>query len=97
MPVFTEEELNQQLEELVRQDPKVSATEEKLNEIKETISNKKVLQVERNRLTAQQSRDRKKLEDQFLRQNYVELQNRLLHLERAVKEHRICQKCLPEI
>lgn len=82
---YNEDDLQRELEELTSRDPKIRATEDKLNEIKETISNKKVLQVERNRLTAQQSRDKKKLEDFYLRRNYVEMHQRLLQLESLVK------------
>ena len=55
--------------EKISQVDHIKKTEQHLEEMKVTITDKKKLQKERNVLTAQLSRDRKKLEVELLRQN----------------------------
>lgn len=52
---------------IVNQDPKVIKLEKELEALKKKNLNKKDLQVQRNRITAQLSRDRKKLETDYLK------------------------------
>lgn len=51
----------------------IQETERLLEEMKTTITDKKVLQKERNVRTAQLSRDRKKVENEMLRQRCIDL------------------------
>jgi len=51
----------------------IQETERQLEEMKTTIQDKKLLQKERNVLTAQLSRNRKKIENQMLRDNCLAL------------------------
>ena len=52
---------------IVNSDSKVMALERELDALKKKNLNKKDLQIQRNRITAQLSRDRKKLEMDFLK------------------------------
>ena len=55
----------------------IQVTEDKLNKMKQEIKDKKRLQKERNVLTAQLSRDRKKIEVELLRENCINLTRQL--------------------
>ena len=63
---WTEKELQEELELIIGQSQKVRDLEEELENLKYKNLGKKDLQVQRNRLTAQLSRDRKKIEYEYL-------------------------------
>lgn len=70
----------------------IKETEQQLEAMKSNISDKKRLQKERNVLTAQLSRDRKKIEIELLREEAVQLTaklNRLRNILSSIK----CQSC----
>ncbi|CDW88135.1 UNKNOWN [Stylonychia lemnae] len=72
---YTEEELDQELEEYTQGEEIIIRQQSQLLELKQTIIDKKELQIQRNRITAQLSRDKKELEFKYLRNRVVYLQN----------------------
>lgn len=96
---IAQEEL--ELEKLVRDyqgsNRKIIALEDELNDLKNQKISKRELQSQRNRLTAQISRDRQKLEMNFLKAKVVNYLRLLKRLERKVKpteeSKQMCKPC----
>lgn len=64
---YSEADLDKEIEDIVSQDSKVNELEAALDHLKKLNLNKKDLQIRRNRLTAQLSRDRKKIETDYIK------------------------------
>lgn len=75
--------------------PHIQETEQKLEQMKVVIKDKKKLQKERNVMTAQLSRDRKKLEVEFLRECCIELTQKVNKLKNKLQDFKDskCQSC----
>ena len=74
---WTEKELQEELEFIIGQSQKVRDLEEELENLKLKSLSKKDLQIQRNRLTAQLSRDRKKIEYDYLISQCLQMKNLL--------------------
>ena len=73
------------MERWVENDGRVQEQEEELQALKRRQNiTKKDLQIHRNRITAQLSRDRKKLEQDFLKMELVRARQKVRHLELMV-------------
>lgn len=70
----------------------IKETEQQLEAMKSNISDKKRLQKERNVLTAQLSRDRKKIEIELLREEAVQLTTKVNMLRNRLSSIK-CQSC----
>lgn len=62
----------------MNKDKKIIALENELQALKRKNLNKKDLQIQRNRITAQQSRDRKKLEMDYLKNGFIQMRETLM-------------------
>lgn len=68
---YSFEELDREVEEVINLDPRIVEMQQELQLLKKKNLGKKDLQIQRNRITAQLSRDRKKLETDILREELV--------------------------
>lgn len=75
---------DEQLLQKINQVEHIISTEKQLEEMKLNIKDKKVLQKERNVKTAQLSRDRKKLEVEYLRQDCIDMTKTLNMVRNAL-------------
>eukprot|EP00347_Sterkiella_histriomuscorum_P024269 403331717 len=92
--LFTQEDLELEIEHVVNQDEKVQEMQVELQELKKKNLNKKDLQIQRNRITAQLSRDRKKLENDYLRDELVKMKNKVRKIKQQIKSGQsYCEPC----
>lgn len=95
--LYSEQSLDQELELIVSQDPKVQKLEQELDDLKKLNLNKKDLQVKRNRLTAQLSRDKKKAEGDYLKEKHVEMKRIIMDIQNRIDTGEICQNCITHL
>lgn len=96
--VLSDDEIEQALDDemnaYVELDERVREQEEQLLALKRQKNlNKKDLQVQRNRITAQLSRDRKILETEFMRKELLKLRRQVNDLHRDLHSGEFCSKC----
>ena len=87
-------DLDQMVRDYQNQNLKILELEEALDNLKSQKISKKELQSQRNRLTAQLSRDRQKLEMNFLKAMCVNYQRLLRKLDRKLADQEsLCSPC----
>lgn len=87
-------DLDAQIREKQNTDPKIIALEQALEDLKTTKLTKRELQSSRNRLTAQLSRDRQKIELNFLKTQCINYQRLLRRLNKKLDDtHYFCSQC----
>ena len=87
-------DLDSQMRERQNSDPKIIALEEALEELKNAKMSKRELQSSRNRLTAQLSRDRQKIELNFLKTQCINYQRLLRRLNKKLEDAQyFCENC----
>jgi hypothetical protein len=87
-------DLDAQIREKQNTDPKIVQLEQALEDLKTTKLSKRELQSSRNRLTAQLSRDRQKIELNFLKTQCINYQRLLRRLNKKLDDaNYFCEKC----
>ncbi|CDW74187.1 UNKNOWN [Stylonychia lemnae] len=96
--LYTLDDLEKEIEHVVNQDEKVMDMQVELQQLKKLNLNKKDLQIQRNRITAQLSRDRKKLENDYLKDELVHMKNIVQKLQLQIKENsNFCRNCSDQL
>jgi hypothetical protein len=78
--VYSELDYDLEIDEVVNSDYKIVEMQNELEVLKKVEINKKDLQIARNRITAQLSRDRKKIEGDYTKQEFISMKRKIQSL-----------------